>query len=62
LSGFLEQAREAFQRRVWGDAYDRLVAADRETPLPGEDLERLAVAGTVPLFMRRPQSKVRAFR
>jgi DNA-binding CsgD family transcriptional regulator/tetratricopeptide (TPR) repeat protein len=44
LSGFLEQAREAFQRRVWGDAYDRLVAADRETPLPGEDLERLAVA------------------
>jgi len=44
LSGFLGQAREAFQRRSWGEAYDRLVAADHETPLAAEDLERMAVA------------------
>ncbi len=42
--GFLEQAREAFQRRSWADAYDRLVTADREAPLAAVDLERLAVA------------------
>jgi DNA-binding CsgD family transcriptional regulator len=41
---FLEQAREAFQRRSWADAYDRLAAADQETPLGAEDLERMAVA------------------
>jgi DNA-binding CsgD family transcriptional regulator len=44
LSDLLEQAREAFQRRSWGDAYDGLVAADHESPLAAEDLERLALA------------------
>jgi DNA-binding NarL/FixJ family response regulator len=39
-----EQARGAFERRMWGDAFDRLSAADREGQLDVEDLERLAIA------------------
>jgi DNA-binding NarL/FixJ family response regulator len=38
------QARAAFARRAWSEAYDRLAAADREAPLGFEDLERLATA------------------
>lgn len=44
VTEFLEQARSDFERRVWGDAYDRFSAADDQQPLSGEDLERLAVA------------------
>jgi hypothetical protein len=40
----LDQGREAFGRRAWGDAYAQLLAADREAPLAPEDLERLATA------------------
>lgn len=40
----LNQGRESFGRRAWGDAYSRLSAADREAPLGPGDLERLAVA------------------
>ena len=40
----VDRGREAFGRQAWGDAYAQLVAADRETPLEIEDLERLAVA------------------
>jgi DNA-binding NarL/FixJ family response regulator len=40
----LDRGRESFQRRAWADAFDRLSAADRETPLAPEDLERLAMA------------------
>jgi DNA-binding NarL/FixJ family response regulator len=40
----LHQGRESFERRVWGDAYAHLSAADRAVPLEREDLERLAVA------------------
>jgi DNA-binding NarL/FixJ family response regulator len=39
-----EQARGSFERRMWGDAFDRLSAAHREGQLDVEDLERLAVA------------------
>jgi DNA-binding NarL/FixJ family response regulator len=39
-----EQARGSFERRTWGDAFDRLSAARREGQLDVEDLERLAVA------------------
>ena len=39
----LERGRDAYRRRAWGEAYARLSAADRETPLEPEDLERLAV-------------------
>ena len=41
--GALERGRDAYRRRAWGEAYARLSAADRETPLEPEDLERLAV-------------------
>ena len=40
----LNQGREAFLRRAWTDAYTRLLAADRDEPLPADDLERLATA------------------
>ncbi len=39
----LESGRQAYRRRAWGEAHARLSAADRETPLEPEDLERLAV-------------------
>jgi tetratricopeptide (TPR) repeat protein len=42
--GALERGRDAYRRRAWGEAYFRLSAADRETPLEPEDLERLAVS------------------
>jgi DNA-binding NarL/FixJ family response regulator len=40
----LERGRESFARRAWGDSYLHFSAADRESPLAGEDLERLAQA------------------
>jgi DNA-binding CsgD family transcriptional regulator len=40
----LEQGRESFQRRAWAAAFVKLSAADRESPLAPEDLERLATA------------------
>lgn len=36
--------RESCDRRDWAEAFDRLSAAARETPLEPEDLERLATA------------------
>lgn len=36
--------RVAFDRSVWGEAFAQLSAADRDTALAPEDLERLAVA------------------
>jgi DNA-binding CsgD family transcriptional regulator len=43
-SDALDRARESFGRQAWSDAYARLAAADRESPLEPEDLERLATA------------------
>lgn len=40
----LEQARDALDRRAWGEAFTRLSAARREGGLEVEDLERLALA------------------
>jgi DNA-binding NarL/FixJ family response regulator len=40
----LERGRESFERRMWGEAYRALSAADREAPLDPEDLERLGIA------------------
>jgi hypothetical protein len=40
----LELARDAFDRRAWDEAYGRLSAADRASPLAADDLERLAAA------------------
>ncbi len=40
----LERGRESFGRRAWGDAYVQLSAADLQTPLGLDDLERLAAA------------------
>jgi DNA-binding CsgD family transcriptional regulator len=40
----LDRGRESFERRAWADALVTLSAADRETPLAPEDLERLATA------------------
>lgn len=40
----LEQARDAFGRQAWRDAYTRLSHADREDPLDPDDLVRLATA------------------
>jgi DNA-binding CsgD family transcriptional regulator len=44
VMGMLETGRDAFLRRNWTDAYVHLAAADREEPLPPDDLERLATA------------------
>jgi DNA-binding NarL/FixJ family response regulator len=38
----LDRAREAFERRAWGEAYAVLLAAHRAAPLEPADLERLA--------------------
>jgi DNA-binding CsgD family transcriptional regulator len=40
----LERGRASFQRRAWADAFDKLSAADQESPLAPQDLERLATA------------------
>jgi DNA-binding NarL/FixJ family response regulator len=40
----LERGREAYSRQAWGDAFAYLSAADAESPLEPEDLERLAFA------------------
>jgi DNA-binding CsgD family transcriptional regulator/tetratricopeptide (TPR) repeat protein len=40
----IDQAREAFARRKWREAYELLAAADRESPLEPADLERFATA------------------
>jgi hypothetical protein len=38
------RGRESFGRRAWADAFAELSAADRESALEPEDLERLATA------------------
>jgi DNA-binding CsgD family transcriptional regulator len=43
-AGALERGRDAFVRRSWRDAYERLRAADSEAALEPDDLERLATA------------------
>jgi DNA-binding CsgD family transcriptional regulator len=40
----LDRGRESFGQQAWGDAFALLSAADRESPLEAEDLERLAWA------------------
>src|SRR5918996_742334 len=45
--GALERGRDAYRRRAWGEAYARLSAADRDTALEPQDLERLAVTCTM---------------
>ena len=40
----LDRGRESFERQAWAVAFAQLSAADRETPLEPEDLERLATA------------------
>ena len=40
----LRRARASFAGRSWGDARQQFAAADAETPLDLEDLERLAIA------------------
>lgn len=40
----LDRGRESFERRAWADAFVTLSAADQQTPLAPEDLERLAMA------------------
>jgi ATP/maltotriose-dependent transcriptional regulator MalT len=40
----LDRGRESFGRRAWADAFAQLSAADRESSLGAEDLERLATA------------------
>ena len=44
VTGALDRGREAFSRQEWGEASAALHAADRESPLGLDDLERLAVA------------------
>ena len=40
----LDRGRDAFQREAWATASDELTAADQQSPLDAEDLERLATA------------------
>jgi DNA-binding CsgD family transcriptional regulator len=44
MSSARDRGRESFARHAWGDAFAQLSAADRETPLEPEDLERLATS------------------
>jgi DNA-binding CsgD family transcriptional regulator len=44
MADALDRGRGAFGRHAWADAYSGLSAADRESPLEAEDLERLATA------------------
>lgn len=44
MPDLLTAGREASARHAWTDAYEHLSAADRESPLASEDLERLAMA------------------
>ncbi len=43
-AGKLDRGHESYARRAWADAYAELSAADHESPLEPEDLERLATA------------------
>jgi tetratricopeptide (TPR) repeat protein len=43
-SDALDRARESYGRQAWSDACARFAAADQESPLEPEDLERLATA------------------
>jgi DNA-binding CsgD family transcriptional regulator/tetratricopeptide (TPR) repeat protein len=40
----IEQGRQFYADRAWSDAYSALSGADREAPLPADDLELLATA------------------
>ena len=40
----LHEAREAYERRAWRDAYEAFTGADEAAPLAAHDLERLAIA------------------
>ena len=40
----LQRGREAYEHQAWAEAYTALAAADQDTPLSPEDLERLANA------------------
>ncbi len=40
----LEQGRDAYKRRAWGDAYRQLLAAQDDTSLTSRDLEQLGTA------------------
>lgn len=40
----ISQARDAFSRRTWEESYSLFSSAEREAPLPTEDVERLALA------------------
>ena len=40
----LSAGRAAYDRHAWGEAYERLTAADRAGSLDASDLERLAMA------------------
>lgn len=44
MAAELEQGRESYRRRQWGEAHRLLSLADEASPLVGEDLERLAVS------------------
>jgi DNA-binding CsgD family transcriptional regulator/tetratricopeptide (TPR) repeat protein len=43
----LERGREAYGRRAWAEAFSQLSAADRQSALDAEDLERLATAAVL---------------
>ena len=44
MADALDRGRGSFGRHAWADAFTLLSAADRESPLEAEDLERLATA------------------
>jgi len=43
-TGKLARGRAAYEREAWSEAYLQLAAADRQSPIDPEDLDRLAVA------------------
>src|SRR5215471_19173198 len=43
----LERGRELYARRAWSEAHAALAAADRESPLAGQDLFMFAMAAAL---------------
>ena len=46
-AGALERGRDAYTRRAWSEAFDELSAADVDSPLDPDDLERFGLAAAL---------------
>ena len=47
MSDALERGRDAYARQAWSEAFDQLSAADDDSALDPDDLERLGLAAAL---------------